>query len=287
MFNWIDSYINKTKLYQLVLICLAGVFSLALIFCFLGILPYDSAALLFSLFVILSSCLAVNAIFALTFKANSSIESVVITALILVLIITPASNTNLFSNFFPLVWAAVWAMASKYILAINKKHIFNPAAFAAALTALTINQSVSWWVSSIYLLPVVAIGGFLIVKKMRRFDLIAVFLAVALIAILVPSFFSGSNPLSALEKTLVYTPLIFFAVIMITEPRTMPQKKVPRLLFGALIGFLFSPSIHLGSFYFTPELALLAGNVFTLLVRPRAKNISAPVESLAGTPAAI
>ena len=31
-------------------------------------------------------------------------------------------------------------------LPLNKKHLFNPAAFAVALTALTINQSATWWI---------------------------------------------------------------------------------------------------------------------------------------------
>jgi len=35
-----------------------------------------------------------------------------------------------------LICASVWAIASKFILAIGKKHIFNPAAMGVALSAL-------------------------------------------------------------------------------------------------------------------------------------------------------
>ena len=45
---------------------------------------------------------------------------------------------------------------------------------------------------------------------------------------------------------------------MLTEPLTAPTTRLPRLAFAALVGFLFAPNVHIGSFYFTPELALLA-----------------------------
>ena len=42
---------------------------------------------------------------------------------------------------------------------------------------------------------------------------------------------------------------------------------------GALVGFLFSSSIHIVSVYSTPELALLAGNIFAYAVSPKHKFI--------------
>jgi ferredoxin-NADP reductase len=42
-----------------------------------------------------------------------------------------------------------------------------------------------------------------------------------------------------------------------------------RILYGALVGFLFVPQIHFGRFYLTPEIALLLGNVFAYLVSPK------------------
>ena len=74
-------------------------------------------------------------------------------------------------------------MASKYLFTIRKKHIFNPAAFAVALTALTINQSASWWVGTPLMLPAVLLGGLLIIRKVRRFDAAIAFTASALLGI--------------------------------------------------------------------------------------------------------
>ena len=41
------------------------------------------------------------------------------------------------------------------------------------------------------------------------------------------------------------------------------------LVGGALVGLLFSPFTHIGSYYFTPEIALLCGNLFTFLSNKR------------------
>ena len=66
----------------------------------------------------------------------------------------------------------------------------------------------------------------------------------------------------ALNETLLSSPLFFFAFVMLTEPLTAPTRRLPRLVFAALVGFLFAPNVHVGSFYLTPELALLVGNLF-------------------------
>ena len=56
---------------------------------------------------------------------------------------------------------------------------------------------------------------------------------------------------------------------MLTEPKTVPLGRPRRLIYAAIIGVLFAPETHLGSYYFTPEVALLAGNLFAILASPR------------------
>jgi ferredoxin-NADP reductase len=60
---------------------------------------------------------------------------------------------------------------------------------------------------------------------------------------------------------------------MLTEPMTLPPTRMLRIVYGLIAGFLFVPQIHIGSLYFTPELALILGNVFTYLVSPDKKLI--------------
>jgi hypothetical protein len=42
-----------------------------------------------------------------------------------------------------------------------------------------------------------------------------------------------------------------------------------QIAYGALVGLLFSPYTHVGSYYFTPEVAILCGNLFVFLSNKR------------------
>jgi len=117
----------------------------------------------------------------------------------------------------------------------------------------------------------VLFGGLLMVRKLRRLDLVATFGVVALATILVTT--EPSRYAAALTETLGSSPLLFFAFVMLTEPLTAPTTRWPRIAFAAIVGFLFAPNIHVGSFYFTPELALLTGNLFAYAVSPRGRLV--------------
>jgi len=269
--NFIDQFLNRITMYRLVFYFLAALLAIAVVLGAAGILPYSPTAIVFSTAVLVLVSWTTNQLFAKTFGAQPNAESVYITALILALIITPVAPQDPTGISF-LVWAAIWAMACKYLLAIKKKHLFNPAAFAVALTAFTINQSASWWVGgNLPMLAFVLVGGLLVTRKIRRFDLVASFLAVGLLTIVFTN--TASDPFVTLQKAFLHAPIFFFAFIMITEPLTTPPTRTLRIIYGALVGFLFAPAIHVGSVYSTPELALIAGNVFSYLVSPKGKYV--------------
>ncbi len=260
-------------MYRVVLYYLLGLLLVAVVFSAVRILPYNPVGLLFSALFITGVSWIANSVFARVFRAQTNVESVYITALILTLIITPFSGSHAASYFSIAVWASVWAMASKYIFAVKKKHLFNPAAFGVALTALTINQAASWWVGTVSLLPFVLAGGILMVRKLLRSDLVFSFLATALVAALFLGIAAGQDIARLMSQALLDSPLFFFAFVMLTEPLTTPPTENLRMMYGMLVGFLFAPQVHLGSFYFSPELALIAGNVFSYLVSSKKKLI--------------
>jgi ferredoxin-NADP reductase len=109
----------------------------------------------------------------------------------------------------------------------------------------------------------------MIVRKIKRKDLTLSFFIVALITILTFVFLKGGDIFNTLSRALLYSPLLFFTFIMITEPLTTPPSHFLRILYGTLVGFMFAPQVHIGTFYFTPELALLFGNIFSYLVSPK------------------
>ena len=91
MLSYIDNVLNRVTMYRVVLYYLIALWSAALLFSFFGILPYDSAHIVFSTLVILATCWIVNIVFAKGFGATPNVESGYITALILALIIAPAA----------------------------------------------------------------------------------------------------------------------------------------------------------------------------------------------------
>lgn len=273
--GYIDSFLNRITMYRLVLYFLEILLVVAGIFGLFGILPYNPLAIAFSALFLLVLCWAVNLGLAKIYRTQVNSESAYITALILALIITPALPTDFGAVIF-LFWAGVWAMASKYLLAIDKKHVFNPAAFAVALTGFTIHQYASWWVGgNLPLLGFVLAGGFLVIRKIQRFDLVLTYLAGAFGMIVITSF-PYSAPLDTIQKIILHTPVFFFASIMLTEPLTTPPTRPLRIVYGALVGLIYDPAIHIGTIISsTPELALLAGNIFSYAVSPKGKRILA------------
>lgn len=276
MLTYIDNFLNKITMYRIVLYVLFFFFGSSIILSIFKLLPYTPLDLIVSFLVIMAVSYVSNIIFSYAYDAPTNVESIYITGLILFFIITPVQG-GVYSQFLPLAfWASIWAMASKYLFSIGHKHIFNPAAIALVLMALTINQSASWWIGTPAMLPVVLIGGLLIVRKIRRADLMISFMLSALGTITILALIKGSDVTSILNSlvlTLKDSAFFFFAFIMLTEPLTAPTTRWLRVIFGIMVGILFAPALHIGSFYSTPELALVIGNIFAYLVSPKEKLI--------------
>ncbi|MBP9714951.1 MAG: RnfABCDGE type electron transport complex subunit D [Candidatus Pacebacteria bacterium] len=271
--KFIDNFLNKITMYRLVLYVLIFFLGASIFLSAIKALPYTPIDLITAVFFILSVSWITNLLFSYVYKSKTNVESVYITALILFFIITPPQG-GIYSQFLALAfWASVWTVASKYLFTINKKHFFNPVAIAVVLVAFAIGQSATWWIGTANMLPFVLIGGLLVVRKIRRFDMVFSFLISALIAISIVAIFKGSDVPNTLVRTLKDSAFFFFAFIMLTEPLTAPSSKFHRIIFGGLVGILFLPQLHIGPVYSTPELALIVGNIFAYLVSPKEKLI--------------
>lgn len=266
----IDYVLDRITMYRLVLYVLIGLIGIAAILAYFKLLSFSPLSLLGSTIFLIIMCWAMNTILAHVFEVPTNIESAYITALILALIIDPAQSPGAFQF---LGWAAILAMSSKYILAINKKHLFNPAAIAVVIPSLVLGASASWWIGTAYMLPAVLPGGLLVARKLRQGDMIWSFCAAALVSVCIITFVQRGTISTELNQLFVQSPLFFFASIMLTEPLTAPPTKNLRRLYGILTGILFIPQIHIGQIYSTPELALVIGNVFSYLVSPKRKVV--------------
>jgi ferredoxin-NADP reductase/Na+-transporting NADH:ubiquinone oxidoreductase subunit NqrB len=270
----VKSFIDRTTMYRLVLYYLLVLLVAGIAFGVVGILPYAPLSIIWSAFVLILSAWLASLFFSWAFDAIANTESFLITALILTLILQPVSVFNV-SGTLILASIAVVAMASKYFLAIGKRHLFNPAAFAAALSGLVLGVYATWWVAgNIPLLPFILVGGLMVVQKLRKFDLIAAFGAAAIITVAL----TALNPISGVWEMFLHSALLFFAFVMLTEPLTMPPTRRLRIAYGILVGILFVPGIHIGSYHFAPEIALLVGNLFAYALSPGRRHVLSFVE---------
>lgn len=277
----IDTILDKITMYRLLLYYLLMLLAAAMVLSYLGYLSYNPATIAFSAAYLCALCWITNKVFAYVYEVPTNSESSLLTALILSLIITPLATPN---NLIFLSAAGGLAIASKYLLTINKQHIFNPAAVAVALTALGAGQSASWWVGSTPLLAFVVVGGLLVVRKIRRFQMVMSFLAVALGATLAYSVIGHSGSLAELQSTVLHSSLFFMAFVMLTEPATSPATATKQRWYGVLAGLLFPPQVHIGRLYSTPELVLVVSNVFSYIMSPKVKLLPKLVERIQQAP---
>lgn len=266
--NPIDKVLNLITMYRLVLYYLIGLIFLALFLSLFGFLAFSPTELFLSTIFIVTICWVFNRVFAKIFNTITNLESIYISALILALIITPA---NKIEEYIYLMVVSLITVASKFIIENKMKHIFNPVAIAVYVGSLLTMGSASWWVGTAIMFPAVLLGGLLLVRKLQRFKMVLGFIFAALMTISLFTFVNGYDILITFKKTLLDSPILFFAVVMLTEPLTAPPTNQLRIIYGILVGVLFSPQLKIGMFYTTPELALLIGNIFSYLVSPKEK----------------
>lgn len=262
-----DNFLNGIAMYRLVLYALIATAIFAIAFAYLGVLPFDGTWLIASLLTLVAACVVSNRIIASLLKVPANAESDFITGLILFFVMTPAANSQSLA-FLAVVGAT--AMATKYVLVWNRRHLFNPAAAGAAIAGFTGLGSSGWWVALPALIPISCFLGLLVVRKMRRFKMFFAFAGAGLASMATFQTLNGTLPddwlISVPIQASAVWPLVFFGTIMLTEPLTTPPTGKSRLAYGALVGILFGAPVHLGPFYLTSELALLAGNAFSYLM---------------------
>lgn len=273
MFGFIDRRLEAVTMYRLMLYVLGAMSLVGVAFGFVGWISTPGTALFGSLACLLVVCFASNRLFARIMGAAENAESSMITALILFLILFPAEKPGEYGH---LALAGVIAMASKYLLTAHRRHVFNPAAFGAVAAGL-LGWGASWWVGSAAMLPVVALGGLLALRKTRRGYLFVAFALAALASMALTGQWAPA-------EAFLSWPLVFFGAVMLTEPLTMPASKPWQIAEAAIVGLFFAVPYRLGPLYSSPELALLVGNLFacvagmkrTYRLRLEQKNELAP-----------
>ncbi len=260
----LDRVLDRVTMYRLVTWYLVGLLAIASVLGALGELSYTPVSIVSTALIAVFACVSINALFARVFAAPLNNDSATITGLILALIVGPAVTTDAFVF---LAWACILAMASKYIIAWRHTHLFNPAAIAIVLTSIFAHHSASWWISDSRLTPFVVLGGLLVVRKLRRTDLVFAFLLTTLFGSLAWNALDGISWQQAIRQDVFESFVWFLGFVMLTEPVTMPRRKLWQMAYAVLLGILVMPEFHIGNHFLAPELALVIANAAMLFSR--------------------
>jgi len=135
---------------------------------------------------------------------------------------------------------AVIAIASKFVLRVRGKHIFNPTNFGLVAMMLATNGAV--WVSpgqwgnvAFFGFLMVCVGG-LVVMRAGRSDVTLAFLGAYLALVIGRSLWLG-EPMAIPLHRLQSGALLLFAFFMISDPRTTPDSRLGRILFAAVVAY--------------------------------------------------
>ncbi len=138
------------------------------------------------------------------------------------------------------VWAVVAtvvAIASKFLVRVDGKHIMNPTNFGLAAVLLVTDQAwVSpgqWGNAAVWAFGLAALGG-VVVRRARRSDVTYAFLFAYAALLVVRSVWLG-EPLAIPLHRLQNGALLLFAFFMISDPRTTPDRRAARILFATLV----------------------------------------------------
>ncbi|WP_336632313.1 MULTISPECIES: FAD-dependent oxidoreductase [unclassified Microbacterium] len=291
---WNRAYavMGRVSMYRLVVLALAALAVIAVILSFFGVLAPQPLELVASYVVLAVACAATDALAGRLLGKAWRWESSLITVLILLFVLRPTLEPL---GLVGLAIAGIVASASKYLLAWQGRHIFNPAAFGAAfLTVLSVwlpdLGSAAWWVGSPFLAGPVILLGLVVLARTEKVRVIAVFLVVAVAAAFVRTSVQFQQADLAFDagdvfvKLLFSSPFLFLGAFMLSEPLTLPSRRWQQFTVAALVGVLAGWPIDLGEITLGQERALLVGNLLAFAFALRTALRLTFVERIVLTP---
>lgn len=153
--------------------------------------------------------------------------------------------------------AGVAAVGSKFLFQWRGKHFFNPTNFGIVLLFLLTDSvwvSPAQWGEEVLLIFWISIAGVTVVHSAWRYDVSLAFLA-AFIGMLAARVTYLGQPWAVFWHQLNSGSLILFTFFMISDPRSTPDHRLGRILFGILV----AASAYVLRFnFYNPQALLLA-----------------------------
>lgn len=133
--------------------------------------------------------------------------------------------------------AGVLAVASKYILRWNGKHIFNPANFGLVILSLLFTSAWispgQWGAAPLFALLLLGLGG-MVTGKAKRWDISLALLGSYGLLVCGRALWLG-DPLMIPIHQMQSGALLVFAFFMISDPKTTPDARAGRLVYAAIV----------------------------------------------------
>ncbi len=134
--------------------------------------------------------------------------------------------------------AAVISIASKYIIRINGKHIFNPSALG--IVAILYFTGQAWispgqWGSNIVILFGVLCLGFIVTTRVQKLDVSLAFLGTFGALLFARQILYLGWPMDFFVQSISTGSLLLFSFFMITDPKTTPDHPIARILWSMAI----------------------------------------------------
>ena len=136
--------------------------------------------------------------------------------------------------------AAIVTIASKFLVRVNGKHVFNPTNGGIVAMLLLSDQvwvSPGQWGAVAFFAFLMACAGSLVVNRAARSDVTYAFIACYCALVFGRSLYLGEPfaiPLHRLESGAV----LLFTFFMISDPKTTPDSRAGRVCFAALVAFV-------------------------------------------------
>lgn len=238
--------------------------------------------------VILSSLLVQGIADRIWKSPNPSFRSALITAISLCLLLRA-------NHWMTMVVAGSLSILSKFALRYGGKHFFNPSNFGIIAVLLLMKDG--WvtpgqWGEEIWFAMFFVGAGFMVVRKVGRWDTTAVFLLCYALLEAARNYWLGWT-WDVFAHRLTSGSLLLFSFFMITDPRAIPDHFRGRILFACLVAMV---TFVLRNYFFIPTAvfwALFALSPITILLdriwsskrfqwTPQPAQISVPAGSTIG-----
>jgi Na+-translocating ferredoxin:NAD+ oxidoreductase RnfD subunit len=143
--------------------------------------------------------------------------------------------------FWPYVLCSLLAITSKYVLRVNGRHIWNPSNFGISAMLFLAAESVATlsiqWGNNLGAMLVIWILGSVIIWRLRRFHICAVYVVSFIALAFVRTWITGDPLLSEISPVTgpEYQLFIFF---MITDPKTTVRSKKGQCIVAFLVALV-------------------------------------------------